>query len=289
MVYLAETSKRFHGKILELHESIEDWLSYVPQTFPHYTRHTVKHSVAIVSQMSKLLFRQDDPTQPVLQLTSSECFIAIAAAYLHDAGMVVSDKEKGELLCSPEWQAWIANGKPGAKRYRDIEAFRSGSEPPDVALRNFLADIQIRFLIAEFVRRGHHYRVRDLISQHQTELGRFAFDDPILARTISDVCVAHGLRQFELEDRENYPEEREIQSECVNVRFLALLLRIGDLLDVSFDRACPLLLNAACPLPPESFAHWTQYQRFSHRFTGPEKIELTAECMNQGEHWYLQD
>src|ERR1035437_3992190 len=289
MKYLAVKSSRYHEKILELREAIGDWLTYIPQTFGHYTRHTLKHSDAIVSQISKLLFRQDDPVQPVLPLSSSECFIVITSAYLHDAGMVVSDKEKGELLGSAEWRDWVSDGKPGARRYSDIEAFRRGSQPADAIQRSFLADIQIRFLVAEYFRRNQHYRVRDVITQHEAELGRFAFGDPILMRTISDVCIAHGLRQYELEDREKYPDEREVEGESVNVRFLAILLRLGDLLDVSSDRAFPLLLNAACPLPPESFAHWSQYKRLTHRFTGPGRIELTAECFNQDEHRYLQD
>jgi hypothetical protein len=70
---------------------------------------------------------------------------------------------------------------------------------------------------------------------------------------------------------------------------MAILLRLGDLLDMSHDRACPLLLNAACPLPAESLAHWTKYQRITHRLTAPEAIEIRAECENQEEHRYLQD
>lgn len=70
---------------------------------------------------------------------------------------------------------------------------------------------------------------------------------------------------------------------------MAILLRLGDLLDMSADRACPLLLNAACPLPADSLAHWTQYQRITHRLTAPDRIEITAECQNQQEHRVLQD
>jgi hypothetical protein len=48
-------------------------------------------------------------------------------------------------------------------------------------------------------------------------------------------------------------------------------------------------LNAACPLPPDSYAHWTQYKRIKHRLTAPDKIELRADCDNQEEHRVLQD
>ena len=108
-------------------------------------------------------------------------------------------------------------------------------------------------------------------------------------RTISDVCVAHGLDRSELEDPVRFPDRRDVRGDIVNVRFAAIVLRLGDLLDMRCDRACPLLLNAACPLPADSLAHWTQYQRITHRLTAPDRIEIRAECHTQDEHRFLQD
>ena len=125
--------------------------------------------------------------------------------------------------------------------------------------------------------------------QNQHQLGLFALNNNVLLRTIADVCVSHGLEQRELEDRERYPDRRDIENDEVNVRFAAILLRLGDLLEMSHDRACPLLLSAACPLPSESYAHWTQYQRIVHSLTAPDRIELKAECENQEEHRFLRD
>lgn len=289
MVYLKASHDIYYGKVLELRDAIQGWLNYIPQTFPHYTRHTVEHSDEIVLQMSKLLFQDDDPSKPLTRLTPTEAYIVIAAAYLHDAGMVTSDKEKTEILESGEWKEWVAGAGGGAERWAAIQNLRRGTEPSDEALRSFLADVQTRFLLAEFIRRAHHLRAADIMAQHQGTLGRFAFDDPMLLRTISDVCVAHGLRQHELEDRERYPEECDIRADRVNVRFLAILLRLGDLLDMSCDRACPLLLNPASPVPSESLAHWSQYQRIVRRLTSPQRIEIRAECLTQEEHRVLQD
>lgn len=203
--------------------------------------------------------------------------------------MVVSDAEKQKILISPDWQLWVSENGGGSKRWKEVQDLREGSIPVDIHARNFIADIQTRYLIAEFIRRTHHYRAAKVITQHQAHLGRWAFDDPALMRTITDVCVAHGLRQHELEDRGRYPDRRDIKGELVNVRFMAILLRLGDLLDMNYDRACPLLLNAACPLPPDSLAHWTQYQRITHRLTAHDRIEITAKCVNLDEHRFLQD
>ncbi len=289
LAYIRDRSPLYYGKILELREAVQAWLAYVPQTFPHYTRHTVQHSDELVLQASKLLFTEDDPSRPVIALSAVEGYVLVAAAYLHDVGMVAADREKAEILASETWQRWTTGEGGGANRWREIQALRTAAEPADDSLRHFLADIQVRFLIAEFVRRAHHIRAADVIQQHQASLGRFALDDPVLQRTVSDICVAHGLRQHELEDNERYPLLRDIQGQATNVRLVATLLRLADLLDMSHDRACPMLLNAACPLPSDSYAHWTQYQRISHRVTSPDRIEITAECENQNEHRVLHD
>ena len=289
MKFLGGKNGVYYGKVLELREAIRGWLAYIPQSFPHYTRHTIEHSEEIISQLSKLLFKDDDPAQPTVSLSATEVYVVTAGAYLHDAGMVVSDKEKGEILKSDDWAKWTTGSGGGAKRLAEVKKFRKAKKPADKIVRNFLADVQLRFLIAEFVRSSHHQRAVRVLTQHQAALGRFAFDSPMLLNTINDVCLAHGLRQHELRDAERFPERRDIRGEKVNVKFMAILLRMGDLLDMSYDRACPLLLNAACPLPAGSLAHWTQYQAITHFMVAPDRIEITAECKNQREHQVLQD
>jgi hypothetical protein len=289
MKHLQKRNPTYYGKILEVRRNIEKWLSYVPLTFPNYTRHTVEHSDEIVLQLSKLLFVNDDYIKPVVKLSSVEDYVLIAAAYLHDIGMVVSDGEKAEILASEDWQRFISDGNSGAKRWKALDKFRKGSTPRNDIQRNFLADVQTRFLIAEFIRRTHHRRAADIIAQHEFGLGAFSLGDPVLKDTISNVCVAHGLSQYELLDAVRFPERRDIQNETANVRFLAILLRIGDLLDMSSDRACPLLLNVSSFIPADSLAHWTKYQRITHRLTAPDKIELHASCQNQDEHRFLND
>jgi molecular chaperone HtpG len=210
--------------------------------------------------------------------------------------MVVSDMEKQEIIRQEDWTNWTTADGTGAERWRQIEAFRAGEistqhnskvTPPDI--RNFLADVQTRHLLAEYIRRVHHERAADVISQHQQALGRFAFDDLVLQNTIADICVAHGLSRELLDDRTRFPTLRQIRGEDCNVRLLAVLLRIGDLLDLSTSRACPLLLNAACPLPPESLVHWGQYNRIMHFAASPQSIALRAECDTPEEHRVLRD
>ena len=286
--FLQDTGPNYAAKIDELRDAAEGWLSYIPQTFPHYTRHTIRHSDEVVLQASDLLFRDDG--RMVVDLSPLEAFVIAAAAYLHDAGMVVSDQAKTEILGSAEWKTWVSEGQPGFKRYtavRRVKELGANADADDV--RDFLADVELRRLIADFVRRTHHLRSADFITAHQARLGRFGFDHPLLTRTIADVCAAHGLPHQELDDPTRFPFLRTIHGEKLNVRFAAIILRLADLLDLSSERACPLVLNAANPLPPDSTPHWTQYERIIQHAVSPQRVEIVAECQTQEEHRVLQD
>lgn len=286
--FLEKGDRLYPGKVLELRDAVTEWLSYIPQTFPHYTRHTLGHSEEIIAQLSNLLFHDADIAKPAVDLSRVEAYILCAAAYLHDSGMVCADAEKRRILESAEWLDWISPGGSGEKRWQEANDLRADENlSSDVA--NFLADVQVRFLVAEFVRARHHLRGGDVINEHEAALGRFALGDNVLRQTIADVCVSHGFERKDLEDSERFPDQRDIRGEKANVRFLACLFRLGDLLDMSSDRACPLLLNAACPMPSDSLAHWTQYQRITHRNTSPIEIEITASCRTQEEHRVLRD
>ena len=51
MEFLHANEPVWWAKVVELREIVEGWLGYIPQTFPHYTRHTVPHSDAIILQL----------------------------------------------------------------------------------------------------------------------------------------------------------------------------------------------------------------------------------------------
>src|SRR5437879_6962784 len=118
MIFLRGKQPELYGNVVELRDVVQNLLAYIPQTFPHYTRHTVLHSDAIVLQVSKLLFRDNEATESVVKLSAIEAYILTASAYLHDAGMVVSDREKQQILESDPWRAWTGKDGVGASRWK---------------------------------------------------------------------------------------------------------------------------------------------------------------------------
>lgn len=273
----AKGGRDYAAKALELRAEIEDWLQYVPQTFGHYTRHTVGHSDAIIHNVSRLLFGGSGSKLVLAKLSPVEAYIVVAAAYLHDAGMVVSEEEKAKLLASDEWREWVSTSPWAQKERQDIEALRlDEGDPRDALRRHFLVDLRLRWLIAEYFRQRHHMRAKDIADRFEGLLGRFAFGDPDLLLAIGETCVAHGLDHTDLRDTKRFPIEREVSYCEVNLQLTSLLLRLGDLLDVSPRRACKLPRIAAAPLPASSAPHWDQFEVIRHRNFTPECIEISA-------------
>ncbi|HYI09373.1 MAG TPA: hypothetical protein VEK57_09915 [Thermoanaerobaculia bacterium] len=285
--WLQQTNSEYFAAAQGLRRTIERWLRYVSQTFPHYTSHAVDHSDNIIASLSHILFAEDNPKKPVVELSGIEAYALIAAAYLHDAGMVVSDAEKRTILASDEWKRWIETQM--AREWADVQKLRDEAAAQNSPEKHFLADLHTRHLIAEFVRRVHHKRAARMVAEYREHLGEYFFHEPMLERTVSDLCVGHGLSHHDLQDEKRYPQRTLIRHEYANVRWLAILLRLGDLLDMRTDRACPLLLNAASPLPQDSIAHWEQYSAICTFDVGPDVIGIRAECETKEQYQTLRD
>ncbi|HJW95697.1 MAG TPA: hypothetical protein VJ901_18925 [Thermoanaerobaculia bacterium] len=145
--WLKKRNLEYYAKAVSLRSTIERWLGYVVHTFPHYTSHAVDHSDTVIWRMSSLLFKTKTSKEPVVELSAIEAYILIAAAYLHDAGMVVSDDEKARILASPEWSTWLTG--PMQPAWQAIETLR----------------------------RQHHTRVRRVMVQQRDALFEFSFHD----------------------------------------------------------------------------------------------------------------
>ena len=116
-----------------------------------------------------------------------------------------------------------------------------------------------------------------------TNYDSFFNNDQLLIKTISNVCKSHGLNNYQLDDRE-FPLNETIGRDQVNVRLLCLLLRVGDLLDLSNKRACPYVMEFIKPIPGESVAHWNLTKRIIHKSITPNSLEFTLECETIEEH-----
>jgi hypothetical protein len=291
--WLNKTNAALALRVEMIREEQAKWLPYVCNAFPHYPSHAIDHSDRIVAQLSRLLFREGagkgSEPEPVTRFSAAEVYCLLCSAYLHDMGMVVSPGEQAEILASEAWKSFVAEGGRGHDAYTKYSYLRTQASAASLDKDHFLADAALRYVIADFVRRDHHERGIATLQMHDF-LKRLVDDgDSVAFNTIASICVGHGLADREIGDKDRFPEERDVFGEKVNVRFLARLLRIGDLLDLDTRRADPMSAKAVGPLPPDAVPHWRQYSTKQHENITPDAIEFRFECKDQDTHRILRD
>ncbi len=178
---------------------------------------------------------------------------------------------------------------------REYEKFRNGYSAELAANNKSVVEyMNISKLIrSEFIRTTHHTRVVDNIKSLkkiiENILGGFTTEHFI--QDLANICKCHGepiTTVFDL------PTEREdLLGEKSNIQFIAMLLRLGDVIHFSSDRA-PLSLFAEKRITDEvSFLHWNaKFQDLKFGFNelnGTITVKYSAFCSNPEVYYFIQN
>ena len=175
-------------------------LSRFQLLFPEYTDHSELHSMTVIDSCNHLI----GPTQ-IERLNQDEIYILLMAAYLHDVGMGIGEKEYNEF-----------KDRLGAEEY-----FRDN---PNATQADFVRD--------------RHNEFSSLFIEKYADL----FDIPSPEHVYAIRQVARGHRKTDLMDESIYsPAYALPNGNTVCLPYLAALLRLADEIDVVATRN-PMLL-----------------------------------------------
>ena len=188
----------------------ENLLGEIGAFMPDYTLHNMCHVINVLNNISSLVPQE-------VKLNRSELVLIIYAAALHDMGMLANRDEAEELKKSQEYKKILA------------EFDRDASENE---------------IISELIRRNHVSRSCEYIDKFKGDYAKynlnFEIDGVDFRIHLKNIIRAHELDVDQL-DNARYPESALIGHDHVNVLYLALLLRLGDILDFDKTRV-PLCL-----------------------------------------------
>jgi hypothetical protein len=287
--YLRDLDPHLFETSVKLRGAVADLVGILPQTVAPFWGSALDHSDTVIAQLSLLLFQDGDLARPHLPLNAIEAYVLLAAAYLHDLGIVVSDTAKSRIMASVEWAEWCTAGATTNRstflpmNSGSHAAERGPSEP------QYVAEIEARISLTQLIRRSKVWQPDALLQLYPGLRATIAPGDPVLHRVIENVCLSAATEAANLYDRERFPVRTNVKGKPLNARLLAALLRLGELLDLENDRACPALLNSACPVPEDHYICWSQFQRVAHIAVTPEQVEIAAHCLSQAEHRAVHD
>jgi len=202
--------------------------------------------------------------------------------------MVVPQRDVESALTETAFQQYLDDIR--IRHNHDLYRFALHFDPRDVSKCFLGADSpmeavdKFRQLMAEWFRRRHATRSDDIVKAPWTSIGvsspRTDLIPHRLFKLLGRICEMHGEPFEKLLSENGLPfKEMGLAQEDCHPRFVACLLRMGDLLDLDDNRFCPVMQHIAGEKRPSiSKAHEDKHAGIRHLRIDQERIEVSAEC-----------
>lgn len=269
-----------HSLWLLLRKDLEDRLPYSRGVFAHYSLHDASHSRSVISAVERFLGEDR-----IKALSATDTFMLLCCAYAHDYGMAVTYNQIYDILGTKEFLDFLE------KQEKDPAVFKEDIQ----AVRNLLAYIKEKKVTASlqeqyhfimqalqmYLRSVHWKGVEDIWKDFQGLLmGRLNTRFIRGGEGIIDICEAHGQPFQNIFKMKILADG--IVGDDFHPRFIAAMLRLGDLLDLDNGRF-PRWLVSEIERNREvistlSELHYKKHEAINHLLITPERIEVCAAC-----------
>lgn len=226
-------------------EKVAPLLETVYANMPEFTLHDANHSANVAELMGKII-----PKDTLGSLNAVELTLLLLAAYLHDVGMTASRDEVEAMK-------------------QEHPEFRGDSEESKQKLTDYL-------------RRNHVDRSHKMIEnwfQNGLIVPPVKWGGKLFIKYLIAICDSHGMPVRKLNNENEFPRDALFGDGLrVNVQYLALVLRMADLMDFDPSRTPEILYHFVNPQNPESIKEWKKHLSIVGRDITPSHIEYSAYC-----------
>lgn len=255
-------------------------LNAVSTVFPHYSLHDETHSISIINNIIRIIGKST-----IDEMSPTDLWLLLEAAYCHDLGMVITAEEIENSLNKGSFVSYFRHISTDTTNplYKYCNCFKIED---DKIIASPNADIlsihdSTKFLLSGYFREQHGQNSKKIILNPQDTL---AISSPRaiipqrIYRILADICMSHTTNFNNLM---NLPQvEVGIGLDEAHPRFIACLLRLGDVLDIDNPRFSETLLKTIKKMPINSLLHKEKHLSITHLRVDTKKIEIIAECSN---------
>lgn len=211
--YVRKSDSSLYTVIEQTYTIAQNLLVEIPKTFSNYTIHDIRHSIRVIGYMDTLVKNR------LNQFSVLHLMLIVCVGLFHDIGMVVSEDEMQKLYHEFAIRNPSFDKLPEEKKHAYLQTYVRKKHGERVAA---MMEHSI----------NNATKIKSLFFVGETK----SYD---LSGLIATICQSHTESCDWIEenlDRECYYGEYEI-----NPQQIALLLRIGDALDID-DRRAPYML-----------------------------------------------
>lgn len=263
---------------------VNDALKNVGNIFPHYSLHDESHSNTILNNITNTLGED-----AIKELSVTDLWLILESAYCHDLGMVVTadmiDKAlKDENFSLLDFHSTIlADVSNPLHEYAECFEQKDGHllyKDPKFSVDSYNA---VKYLLSGYFRKFHASNAKKAVTDPVKNLSMHSPRIIIPRRlftVLGEICAAHG-EDFDFVMKLNRVENG-LGSDMAHPRFVACMLRIGDLLDIDDNRFSEMALRTMhkTRMPKDSLNHYDKHHSIRHLRIDNRHIEASATCPN---------
>ncbi len=272
-----ENLKRAYEQIREI---IKKELVFTHSIFSLYSSHAADHSEKIISTIERLLENHWK------NITVTDAWMFLCCAYIHDMGMCVTDAELWKDMQTEKFKRFLKDLTCHSDDRLRIAAQNLSFELKKEVLleeQSFFKWIsriprESMLVAAEYYRPKHAKRVEEKLKKTKVLETILLLNGGIKTNIISmiaKICTMHGA------DFEQLLNKLSLTDSIFNIpyhpRFIAVLLRLGDLCDLDCDRFSEDWIKAAGGLTKTNLIHYYKHQSVKPTDISAEKIFIQVE------------
>lgn len=257
------------------------YLSSVMTTFPTYSTHDVFHSVNIISAIEAVLGRKK-----IKNLSGIDTFLILMCAYMHDVGMLYTEKEVREIWSTDEFGEFLKNIQDKNSELKRAVGLVKGKM--ETITEEEIWPLKIRqsvtILLMEYYRSKHGARIECVTNTESScvaDLLRVedSFLPERIIKMINVISMAHTWDFLRMMGR--IPKEDSFCGEKFHPRMIAVLLRLGDLCDLDNNRFNKVGIATFGKLGDESLSHYFKHKSIETLYISCEKIRIITDVVKR--------
>lgn len=253
----------------------------IKKNYSHYTEHGTSHAEAVITNIELLLGEEQ-----IKRLSPTDTWLLLHGAYLHDIGMALIWERVENEWCAEAFGDYIKqlqtsldeDLRKAANYILQIEHSLAEQQAEKSWLLQ--ASRYITLIIADYYRSKHGTLSKEYIQGMGKEWEMdLTYNGLIQTRLISLLGEIAHLHTCTSKEIMQLPYKAiGHNADYIHPRFIAEMIRMGDLLDVDNNRFNPFLHKAIGGIPKSSQIHIDKHLSTKHILITPEQIEYEADC-----------
>lgn len=249
-------SSQFIDDLIMIHRIVNSFWKNGSRFLHFYTLHDEEHSIELMKFSTKIV-----QTIEYLKLKDFDFYILYLACYLHDISMVIHPNLDlffdDSTLSNFTWSTWKKEFYADGPLSKDVEK---------------------KAMLDSFIKVSTYFETL-IRSKHSKDSARFVktkdafhFINRSVIQHVADVSEAHGFDSSEV-----YGLHSRAKEDVISLKYLMIVLRFADLIDISKDRISQNILKENIEhMDKESKFHW-----ISHLITDDCNLNANFEIKNK--------